>query len=599
MDNNTNSVWQEVGEKCGSNLMILGILGNVLTLIVLSRPCIRSSTTVYLSSLAFADIFFLILIFIISKQFRADIHDQSHDLYWRMFGLSHWFYNAIMFITIYITVSVVIDRYISITNPKKKPAWSITRAKNIVSIVVVFCFLFTISAAFEYQLITEEKFVEIKSGEACKYNQTKVELNYMNNVVQKDSSHDVIVDVVSPLTTLSNNKNHFNDANMVYHRIIRSLDNEVISTDYIHNNNNNNTLNNDTNNDDFIDVNDTKRDNITIIITRDDAEEQTPNVNDNLCHNQFYLYPVESSMAKNKYYQAIFKSMASILSVFLPLTILMIFNCMLATSVYKAHIMRHNLAALSAGTEGPNRSDTLIVQENKITMVLITLIVIFLICHTPTAVYMLWKESWNGRQTTSEKKIKNSMLAMRNILLSINSSCKILVYLIMYDDFWTSLTRCFCSCSANAPKEPTVNTSQRYFPSTKADIENLLSYSLNKKQYGTQIPKEGRHYKLQSISVPRPSRQSISSFNPSLHLTITPRMSLTPSDYDGIQMGRKHSQTSMQLHLPTDRRPSFLSIQESRELQSSASQSSLTRSKSMTFKPCIKHSPNCQHNKKF
>ncbi|CAO1391437.1 unnamed protein product [Diamesa hyperborea] len=502
MDNNTNSVWQEVGEKCGSNLMILGILGNVLTLIVLSRPCIRSSTTVYLSSLAFADIFFLILIFIISKQFLADIHDQSHDLYWRMFGLSHWFYNAIMFITIYITVSVVIDRYISITNPKKKPAWSITRAKNIVSIVVVFCFLFTISAAFEYQLITEEKFVEIKSGEACKYNQTKVDLNYLNNVVQKESSHDVIVDVVSPLTTPSNNKNHFNDANMVYHRLIRSLDNEVISTDYIHNNNNNNnTLNNDTNNDDFIDVNDTKRDNITIIITRDDAEEQTPNVNDNLCHNQFYLYPVESSMAKNKYYQAIFKSMASILSVFLPLTILMIFNCMLATSVYKAHIMRHNLAALSAGTEGPNR--------------------------------------------------------------------------------------------------PTVNTSQRYFPSTKADIENLLSYSLNKKQYGTQIPKEGRHYKLQSISVPRPSRQSISSFNPSLHLTITPRMSLTPSDYDGIQMGRKHSQTSMQLHLPTDRRPSFLSIQESRELQSSASQSSLTRSKSMTFKPCIKHSPNCQHNKKF
>lgn len=147
--------------------------------------------------------------------------------------------------------------------------------------------------------------------------------------------------------------------------------------------------------------------------------------------------------------------------------------------------------------------------------------------------------------------------------------------------------------------KPTVNTSQRYFPSTKADIENLLSYSLNKKQYGTQIPKEGRHYKLQSISVPRPSRQSISSLNPSLHLSITPRMSLTPSDYDGIQMGRKHSQTSMQLHLPTDRRPSFLSIQECRELQSSPSQSSLTRSKSMTFKPCIKHSPNCQHNKKF
>lgn len=122
----------------------------------------------------------------------------------------------------------------------------------------------------------------MKSGEPCKYNQTKVEHNYLNNV-QKDSSHDVVVDVDGPLTTLSNNKNDFNDADMVYHRLIRSLDNQVISTDYIHNNNN--TQHNDTNNDDFIDVNDNKRDNITIIITKDDAQELTPNVNDNLCHN--------------------------------------------------------------------------------------------------------------------------------------------------------------------------------------------------------------------------------------------------------------------------------------------------------------------------
>ena len=157
---------------------------------------------------------------------------------------------------------------------------------RVFEVVVVFCFLFTISAAFEYQLITEDKFEEIKSGEPCKYNQTKVEHNYLNNV-QKDSSHDVIVYVVGPLTTLSNNKDEFNDADMVNHRLIRSLDNEVISTDYI--NNNNNTHNNDTNNlelhDDFIDVNDSKRDNITIIITKDEAEELTPNVNDNLCHN--------------------------------------------------------------------------------------------------------------------------------------------------------------------------------------------------------------------------------------------------------------------------------------------------------------------------
>ena len=129
----------------------------------------------------------------------------------------------------------------------------------------------------------------MKSGKPCKYNQTKVEHNYLNNVqkIVHDSSHND-VDVVAPLTTLNNNKNNFNDADMVYHRLIRPLDNEVISTDYIHNNNND-SYNNDTSNelhDDFIDVNDIKRDNITIIITKDDDQEQpTPNVNDNLCHN--------------------------------------------------------------------------------------------------------------------------------------------------------------------------------------------------------------------------------------------------------------------------------------------------------------------------
>lgn len=52
-----------------------------------------------------------------------------------------------------------------------------------------------------------------------------------------------------------------------------------------------------------------------------------------------------------------------------------------------------------------------LIRENKITLLVITLVVIFLICHTPNAVYSLYK-SWQRHRESSndEKKIKNFVL---------------------------------------------------------------------------------------------------------------------------------------------------------------------------------------------
>lgn len=58
------------------------------------RPCIRSSLNVYLTILSFADILFMVLIYVSSKQYHEDVHHSTYEVYWRMFGLSHWFYTA-------------------------------------------------------------------------------------------------------------------------------------------------------------------------------------------------------------------------------------------------------------------------------------------------------------------------------------------------------------------------------------------------------------------------------------------------------------------------------------------------------------------------
>jgi len=65
-----------------------------LVLYHVARPCIRSSTNIYLSILAFVDAFLLLFIYVLSHQYRAGIHHHSHEVFWRTFGLTQWFYTA-------------------------------------------------------------------------------------------------------------------------------------------------------------------------------------------------------------------------------------------------------------------------------------------------------------------------------------------------------------------------------------------------------------------------------------------------------------------------------------------------------------------------
>lgn len=140
-----------------------------------------------------------------------------------------------------------------------------------------------------------------------------------------------------------------------------------------------------------------------------------------------------------------------------------------------------------------------------------------------------------------------------------------------------------------------INTSKHLFPTTKADVESLLNYSLNKKRYASQIPPEARHYR-QPISAPRthkPSNSSSSSTNDS----ISPRLSLAPSDAGGFEMYRQNRNRILTV-TQVERHPSTLSAKSLRPLHLCPSQASLMRSKSLNIQSTIKHSPNCRLNRK-
>lgn len=142
-----------------------------------------------------------------------------------------------------------------------------------------------------------------------------------------------------------------------------------------------------------------------------------------------------------------------------------------------------------------------------------------------------------------------------------------------------------------------INTSKHLFPSTKADVESLLNYSLNKKRYCTEIPPEARH-RQHTIPIPRTHKTSFSNSISTTNNSITPRLSLTPSDAEGMEMSRRVTNQISTL-TQVERQPSMKSTLSFKALQLSPSQTSLTRSKSLNIQSTMKHSPNCRLNKNF
>lgn len=146
----------------------ISALGNIINFIVLSRsdfhfkkqsnvifmishrPCIKSTVNVYLSILAFADTLFSLFLYVSSRQYLVDVHHQTYEIYWRLFGLSNWFYTAFrecphfsqparshetffaVYVTVYLTFSLTLDRYAAVSRPARNKC-GIAQAKNVVS----------------------------------------------------------------------------------------------------------------------------------------------------------------------------------------------------------------------------------------------------------------------------------------------------------------------------------------------------------------------------------------------------------------------------------------------------------------------------------
>lgn len=132
-----------------SVIIALGILGNVINLVVLTRPNLKGVTFVYLSWLAISDLMSLVIS--LTSMFR--LHGMQPRTYTAAFYYAHVempLVNAFMASSVFLVVALTVDRYFSVCLPTRfKEIHNTSRAKRSIIAAYIAAFLLYIPVCFQ------------------------------------------------------------------------------------------------------------------------------------------------------------------------------------------------------------------------------------------------------------------------------------------------------------------------------------------------------------------------------------------------------------------------------------------------------------------
>ncbi|KAH3776022.1 hypothetical protein DPMN_177433 [Dreissena polymorpha] len=122
-------------------LIFIGTIGNVLSIVVLLRPRLRKSTTMfYLTCLSFGDLFTLytgLLRYWIHSAFKVDDRNLSNAAC----TVHAFFVYLLLDFTVWVLVAVTVDRCISVSLPfRVKRLCSMKRSRMVVTFILMMLF---------------------------------------------------------------------------------------------------------------------------------------------------------------------------------------------------------------------------------------------------------------------------------------------------------------------------------------------------------------------------------------------------------------------------------------------------------------------------
>ncbi|XP_066990671.1 thyrotropin-releasing hormone receptor-like [Macrobrachium rosenbergii] len=298
-------------------VLVVGVLGNAVTIVVLTRRQMRSSTNNYLTALAISDLLYLVFIFSLSIRHHPGMNSPHHWFYWHYFRYALWLTDASSSTSIWLTVTFTIERYIAVCHPiKGKVFCTESRAKRVIVAVFVLCFTLTASTPHEW----------------------------------------VVREVIDP-----------------------STQRKTLSLGY-------------------------------------------------------------SVLGSHTTYKKVFYWFTAVIFILLPLVLLAVFNSFLIHVVKQSRAQRRKMT--NQRVERDNHSQS---QENKITVMLIAVVLLALFCQLPVAAMLLYQSFYESEPNSIASNIELGLGNIFNLLSAINAACNFVLYCAMSDKYRRTFLCTFCS----------------------------------------------------------------------------------------------------------------------------------------------------------
>lgn len=280
-------------------LMVIGLFGNLITMIIMTRRGMRSTTNMYLAALAFVDMLYLVLTFLLGLSHYPNMAGPRYYAYWRLRPFLMMLTDACSNTSVWLTVTFTIERYIAVKYPMKGKVWCTEkRAKMMIICVFVIGTLFAAPVPFEWKVIERKSPIneDIKRGGDKTTNIEHNNVTFKSMNITRSNNLDI--------TNFNSDEN-----NSDKHQLTSSNNNLVKKEESSSSSTNTNKDNEGDNNDD----------------EEEDAALES-----------YTLALDYSDFGRNENYKTIYYCATAVIFYFVPLFSLMLFNGFLIKSVHQS-----------------------------------------------------------------------------------------------------------------------------------------------------------------------------------------------------------------------------------------------------------------------